>query len=256
MHPFFDEKEYFAGAYENNLFICKVSKNVLNINDAKKFTNQHYDNIKYIAWQNKQNGLLASVSTDKLIQLYDIRSNKNPVIKIHDDDVCKSMKFSNINCSLLATGYNKRLKIWDLRRSTVHPVLNKIIFKECVDILEWHLTQNLLLTGSKRENLLKIYSVKDGDITNLLEIKIKDMDDAYEISNKLTKCFFIPGNSILAVCEKRAYIYHLGNNFTEVVFDQIIEFPSAITNFRIMTNNLNSHYFIYTDKENNFTARL
>ncbi len=34
MHPFFDEKEYFAGAYENNLFVIKVSKNTLNINEA------------------------------------------------------------------------------------------------------------------------------------------------------------------------------------------------------------------------------
>jgi hypothetical protein len=36
MHPFFDEKEYFAGAYENNLFVIKVSKNTLNINEAVK----------------------------------------------------------------------------------------------------------------------------------------------------------------------------------------------------------------------------
>ena len=34
MHPFFDEKEYFAGAYENSLFVIKVSKNSLNTNEA------------------------------------------------------------------------------------------------------------------------------------------------------------------------------------------------------------------------------
>ncbi len=44
MHPFFDEKEYFAGAYENNLFIIKVSKNTLNINEAVNFF--YYCNIK------------------------------------------------------------------------------------------------------------------------------------------------------------------------------------------------------------------
>ena len=37
MHPFFDEKEYLAGAYENNLFVLKVSKNILNINEAVIF---------------------------------------------------------------------------------------------------------------------------------------------------------------------------------------------------------------------------
>ena len=39
MHPFFDEKEYFAGAYENNLFLMKVSKNSINKID---------ENVKYI----------------------------------------------------------------------------------------------------------------------------------------------------------------------------------------------------------------
>jgi hypothetical protein len=34
MHPFFDEKEYFAGASENRLFVLKVSKNNLNIGEA------------------------------------------------------------------------------------------------------------------------------------------------------------------------------------------------------------------------------
>ena len=38
MHPFFDEKEYFAGAYENNLFVIKVSKNTLNINEAVRIS--------------------------------------------------------------------------------------------------------------------------------------------------------------------------------------------------------------------------
>jgi WD40 repeat protein len=255
MHPFFDEKEYFAGTYENNIFVLKVSKNLLNINESKKFTNQHYDNIKLITWQNKQNGYLASASTDKVINMYDIRSNKNPVLKIIDDDVCKSMKFSNLNSTYLATGYNNRLKIWDLKKSLNVPIFQKKIFQECVDILDWHTTQNHLLAGSKRENLLKIYNLKDDELNFLMEIKIKENTDNFT-GNKLIKSYFIPGNSIIAVCERRAYIYHLDFNYSEAILDQVIEFELTITNFKIMTNNLNNHYFVYTDIKNNFTVRM
>jgi WD40 repeat protein len=256
MHPFFDEKEYLAGAYENNIFILKVSKNELNINEAKKFISQHDDNVKLLTWQNKQSGYLASCSTDKVINLYDIRSHRNPVHRLKDDDICKSMKFSNVNPSNFATGYDKRIKIWDFRKSMTSPVLQKVIFQHCVDIIDWHSTQNHLLAGSKRENLLKIFNVKENELNFLMEVKIKDPQDNFENSNKLIKSYFIPGNSVIAICERKAFIYHLDFNYSEVNLDQIIEFDNIITNFRSMTNNLNNHYFVYTDIKNNFTARM
>jgi WD40 repeat protein len=255
MHPFFDEKEYLAGAYENNLFILKVSKNELNINEAKKFISQHEDNVKHLTWQNKQNGYLASCSTDKVINLYDIRSHRNPVHRLKDDDVCKAMRFSNVNPSNFATGYDKRVKIWDFRKSMTHPVLQKVIFQHSVDILDWHSTQNHLLAGSKRENLLKIFNVKDNELIFLMEVRIKDPNDNFENSNRLIKSYFIPGNSVIAVMERKAFIYHLDFNYSEVNLDQIIEFDNIITNFKTMTNNLNNHYFVYSDIKNNFTTR-
>ena len=173
MHPFFDEKENFAAAYENNIFVLKVSKNILDTKASKKFTNQYYDNIKFLAWQNKQNGYLAACSSENVINLYDLRSNKNPVIRIIDDDVCRSIKFSNLNGTYLATGYNNKIKIWDVRKSNISPILQKKIFSESVDILDWHATQNHLLTGSKRENLLKIFNIKDDEINLLLLIILK-----------------------------------------------------------------------------------
>jgi WD40 repeat protein len=255
MHPFFDEKEYLAGAYENNIFILKVSKNELNINEAKKFISQHEDNVKHLTWQSKQNGYLASCSTDKVINLYDIRSHRNPVHRLKDDDVCRAMKFSNVNPSNFATGYDKRIKIWDFRKSMSHPVLQKIIFQHSVDIIDWHSTQNHLLAGSKRENLLKIFNVKENELIFLMEVKIKDPNENFENSNKLIKSYFIPGNSVIAVCERKALIYHLDFNYSEVSLDQIIEFDNIITNFKTMTNNLNNHYFVYSDIKNNFTTR-
>jgi WD40 repeat protein len=256
MHPFFDEKEYLAGAYENNIFVLKVSKNELNIVEAKRFISQHDDNIKLLSWQNKQNGYLASSSTDKVINLYDIRSHRNPVHRVKDDDICKSMKFSNTNPTNFATGYEKRIKIWDFKKSMTHPVLQKQIFQHSVDIIDWHSSMNHLLAGSKRENLLKIFSVKENELNFLMEIKIKDPTENFENSNRLIKSYFIPGNSVIAVCERKALIYHLDFNYSEVNLDQVIEFENIIVNFKSMTNNLNNHYFVYSDIKNNFTTRM
>ena len=162
MHPFFDEKEYFAGAYENNIFVLKVSKNSININEAKKFPNGHYENIRFLAWQVKQHGFLASTSSDKVINLYDTKflQNRNPILKILDDDVVKSIKFAYVNNTYLATGYDKRIKIWDIKKTTTKPIIEKKIFDGAVDILDWHTIQNNILCGCKQENLIKIFTEK------------------------------------------------------------------------------------------------
>jgi hypothetical protein len=223
----------------------------------KEMTNMHYDNIRFLAWQYKQNGLLASTSGDKTINLYDIRATRNPVSKILDDDVCKSLKFCISNSSYLATGYDRRLKIWDLKKSTTTPVIVREIFDGAVDILEWHMTQNFLLCGSRQNNILKIFFVKDS-LELIQEIKIKDVDESDQNnpnSQKILKAFFIQGHGVIAICEKKAFIYYLGSSYTDKILDQVVNFDYAITNFKIMTNNLNNHYFIYTDKENHFSVK-
>merc|ERR1712166_1326152 len=71
----------------------------------------------------------------------------------------------------------------------------------------------------------------------------------------LLTCYFIPGNGIIIVKEKKAFIFNSANNYTEFFFEQKIEFEVPVTHFKIMTNNVNNHYFVYTDKDRNFNVR-
>lgn len=112
MHPFFDEKDYLAGCYEKKIIIHKISKGRL-IED-KVFSLQHNDNIISISWQNLLGGLLASFSTDKVINFYDVKYNKNPIFFIKEEEQIKSIEFCYSNPNLIAVGYTRKLKIFDL----------------------------------------------------------------------------------------------------------------------------------------------
>lgn len=183
----------------------------------------------------------------------------NPIFKIKDDDVCQSLKFANTNFSNLAAGYNKRLKIWDLKRisnkTNIKPFFEEAIFNGNVDILDWHPTQNFLLAASKTEKIIKILSVKE-KVELLLSINLMNFEESNETSENILKCNFIPGNGIIIVKPKRAFIFTTMNNYTEAFLDSKFDFEYPVTNFKTMTNNLNNQYFLYTDKENNFIVRL
>jgi WD40 repeat protein len=183
----------------------------------------------------------------------------NPIFKIKDDDIVQSLKFSNANFSHLAAGYSKRLKIWDLKRipnkTNLKPFFDEQIYSGTVNILDWHPTQNYLLTGCSTEKTVKIYSVKE-KVELLLSIFLPNFEEANEPNSKMLKSYFIPGNGIIIVKEKRAFIFATQNNYTEAYLDFKFDFEIPVTHFKIMTNNLNNQYFVYTDKENNFIVRL
>lgn len=160
----------------------------------------------------------------------------------------------------MATGYNKRIKIWDLKRvsnkNTLKPFFEDYIFeKGPVDILDWHPLQNILLAGSSTEKLIKIYSVKE-KVEFLFKIYLPNFEFANESNDKLLKALFLPGNGLILVKERRAFIFIMVNNFSEAYLDLKFDFENSVTHFKIMTNNLNNQYFVYTDKDNNFVVRL
>lgn len=114
MHPFFDEKECFAGCFEKSILIYKVSKNSLT--EERNYFSQHSDNIINICWQNCLNGLLASFSTDKIINFYDVKGSRNAIFYIKEEEQIKSIEFCYSNPNLIAVGYQKKLKIFDLTK--------------------------------------------------------------------------------------------------------------------------------------------
>ena len=196
---------------------------------------------------------------DKILNFYDICSNKNPVFRIKDDEVCQILKFSNTNLSNLAAGYNKRLKIWELKRlntkTSLRPVFDENIFNGPVNIIDWHPNQNYLLAACSTEKKINIYSVKE-KIELLSFIFLPNFEDASESNDKLLKCYFIPGNGIIVVKEKRAFIFTTSFNYTEPILDLKFDFDVPVTHFKIMANDRNDQYFVYTDKNNNFKVRL
>jgi len=127
----------------------------------------------------------------------------NPIFKIKDDDICESLKFASANSSNLASGYNKRLKIWDLKRiqnfkGNLKPFFDEIIFNGIVNILDWHPNQNYLLAGCIREKQIKIYSVKE-KVELLLSICLTNFEGLNDSNDKMLKSYFIPGNGIIIV---------------------------------------------------------
>lgn len=179
---------------------------------------------------------------------------------LKDDEICQCLKFANANFNYLATAYSKRIKIWDLKRisnkNSLKPIIEECIFhKGPVDILDWHQSQNILLTCSSAEKLIKIYSVKE-KMEFLFKLYLPNFEAANESNDKLVKAQFIPNNGLIVVKERKAYIFSILNNFSEAYLDLKFDFEHPITNFKIMTNNLNNQYFVYTDTENNFIVRL
>ena len=66
-----------------------------------------------------------------------------------------------------------------------------------------------------------------------MQISLWIKSDVIDITSLITNdhltyiqlsCFFIPGNGIIIVKEKKAYIFNTMNNYTEVYFEQKIEF--------------------------------
>lgn len=382
MHPFFDEKEYFAGSFEKSILIYKVSKNSLN--EERNYFNQHNDNVINISWQNCLNGLLASYSTDKIINFYNVKKNRDPMFFIKEDEQIKSIEFSYTNPNLLAVGYYKKLKIFDLNKvlhairnndnntkknntqlksiystSTVdkhnilrsglsdytdnetnvkakgiiqknldknninnvtpnnnslsynykiqtntalkgntklqeinpnikeeikdtkysylsnntniiqqniqpnlknvtkyvHPCkqIKEIFSFSSVDLINWYKDDNYLVVGSKAESTVKIINFVNMQIEGEINLNIisNNINNNTNFNkNKLIKCYFMKGNSILSVCESKIYI-HIFNRYTkEITFNQVLEVNPHITCFKLMTSVVSYSYFVFTDKNN------
>lgn len=159
----------------------------------------------------------------------------------------------------MAVGYYKKLKIFDIKRliknkTKLHPIFDKEISKEVINILNWHSSQNFLIAGSSIEKKINIYSVKE-KIELLTSIFLPNYEDANESDDKLLDCLFILGNGIIIIKEKKAFIFNSTNNYAEMYLDQIYVFENPVTNFKWMTTNVNNHYFVYTDKIKNFNVR-
>jgi len=120
---------------------------------------------------------------------------------------------------------------------TVHPLYEQII-SENIDVLEWHNTMSILLVGSKSQNLVKLYNVRNG-LEIIQEFKPEFDDKSKKIINY---CFMPVGYGIASANEKQVIINNYKYGYTECIGSQKInEVWENISFFKIKSSSTSSN---------------
>jgi hypothetical protein len=109
---------------------------------------------------------------------------------------------------------------------------------ENIDVLEWHITQPILLVGSKFQNTVKLINVRDG-IEIIQEFK-PDFDD--KSKNIINFCFMPVGFGIACANENQVVINNYKYGYLEYLNTQKIDdLGENITFFKIKSSNNSSN---------------
>ncbi|ODV58520.1 Hat2p [Ascoidea rubescens DSM 1968] len=166
-----DEGKLLTSADDSKICLWDInSKNIsVELNNTptslqpSNVLNDHTDIVNDVKWHNFNENLFGSVSDDKNLFIYDVRTlSTGPVLKktnAHHNDGINSLSFSNFSTNLLATGsLDSTIGLFDLRN--IETKLHLMVgHKNAITSLEWSPHQDGFLASGSEDRRVIIWDI-------------------------------------------------------------------------------------------------
>ncbi|KXL46624.1 hypothetical protein M433DRAFT_70882 [Acidomyces richmondensis BFW] len=129
----------------------------------------HVGSVEEVQWSPNERNVFASASSDGTVKIWDARSKTRKFaisVKVSDSDA-NVLSWSHLTPHLLASGHDDGTwSVWDLRQwkspesaATSKPVANFAFHKEQITSLEWHPTDDSIVSVCAGDNTLTLWDL-------------------------------------------------------------------------------------------------